>query len=484
MALLCLGLSHHTAPAEVRERHAFPAACNLEALTALRDYEAILEAAIISTCNRLEIYAEVADGDVGVLQLKQFLTNFRHGSIAYDLAPYLYTLHGDAAAEHLFRVSTGLDSMLIGDAEVLGQVKDAYAQARRAGSLGKTLHRLFRQALIVGKAARTKTAIGNESVSIATAAIAMAKQHVGALSGKRVLLVGAGKMGAIAAKRLKLDGATELIVANRTHERAHGLVSSLGIGQATDLGSLTDVLKCADVVITSTGAPHFVLTPVNVGEAMLARSGRAMFVIDIAVPRDVDPQVATIPNVRVVDIDTMTESVDVTLEHRRAAIPMVETIIALGVNDFNLWYRSRPAIPIISSLARKAEVIRSAEVERLLARCPELNRRQRERVTGMSLTIVSKLLHSVIAGIRSQAVSAGDEIDAQARLLDVLFDLRLDRSKFEQPYWPPEVTPGVPIIPLERSLTEPWEEEEDLRSAGRMATAPEPAQVRSKGVGG
>ena len=246
MPLVCLGLSHHTAPAEVRERHAFPAARVAEALIALRDYEAVREAALISTCNRLEIYAELEDEGLGVLQLKEFLGNFRHSGIAYDIDPYLYVLHGSAAIEHLFRVSTGLDSMLIGDAEVLGQVKDAYRQARRARSLGKTLHRVFHEALSAGKAARSQTAIGTESVSVATAAIAMAKQHVGSLQGKNVLVIGAGKMGQTAAKRLKLEGAAELIVANRTHERARSLVRSLGVGQAIELDSLVDALKLAD----------------------------------------------------------------------------------------------------------------------------------------------------------------------------------------------------------------------------------------------
>ena len=172
MPLVCLGLSHHTAPVEVRERHAFPAHRMGEALIALRDYEAVREAVMVSTCNRLEIYAELEDYETGVTQLKQFLTNFRHGDVS-DMSSYMYTLLGSQAIDHLFRVSTGLDSMLIGEAEILGQVKDAYIQAQRARSLGKTLHTLFREALNAGKAARTQTAIGDDSVSVATAAVAM-----------------------------------------------------------------------------------------------------------------------------------------------------------------------------------------------------------------------------------------------------------------------------------------------------------------------
>jgi glutamyl-tRNA reductase len=435
MPLVCLGLSHHTAPAEVRERHSFPPARVGEALIALRDYEAVREAAIISTCNRLEIYAELEDTELGLLQLKEFLVNFRHGGMAYDMEPYLYVMHGNDAIEHLFRVSTGLDSMLIGDAEVLGQVKDAYRQARRARSLGKTLHRVFNEALGAGKAARSKTVIGNESVSIATAAIAMAKVHVGDLHGKSVLVIGAGKMGKTAAKRLKIEGAEEILIANRTHERARELVSDLGIGQAVELGSLVDALKVADVVITSTGASHFVLTPGNVAEAMLARPERPLFVIDVAVPRDVDPEVARIPGVALVDIDRMGETVDVTLEHRRAAIPLVETIIADHLSIFDVWYRSRAAIPVISSLSQKAESIRSAEVERVLGRCPGLSERERILIAGMSLTIVSRLLHSVITKIRDDASAEAAEVQARTRLIDELFELRLDEAKLQAEPW-------------------------------------------------
>ncbi|HMD02054.1 MAG TPA: glutamyl-tRNA reductase, partial [Candidatus Baltobacteraceae bacterium] len=195
MPLVCLGLSHKTAPVEVRERHAFPASKMAEALVALRDYTAVREAAMLSTCGRLEIYAELDDYEAGVEQIKSFLRNFRHGDVQHDMASYMYTLLGAQAIEHLFRVATGLDSMLLGEAEILGQIKEAYVQGQKAGSLGKTLHSLFREALKAGKAARTQTHIGGESVSVATAAVDLAKQTLGDLHGKTVLVVGAGKMG-------------------------------------------------------------------------------------------------------------------------------------------------------------------------------------------------------------------------------------------------------------------------------------------------
>ncbi len=430
MPLVCLGLSHHTAPVEVRERHAFPPQRMGEALVALRDYEAVREALMLQTCGRLEIYAELEDYEVGVAQVRAFLGNFRHGDVS-DMDSYMYTLLGSQAVEHLFRVSTGLDSMLIGEAEILGQVKDAFVQAQRARSLGKTLHTLFREALQAGKDARTYTAISGASTSIASAAARCAKEHVGELRGKTVLVVGTGKMGALAARRLKAEGANDVVVLNRTHKRAREVAAELGaVARVAEMPGLIAALQEADVVVTSTGASHFVLTPGNVAEAMLARPGRSLFVIDIAVPRDVDPEVARIPGVGVVDIDGLKGIVDVTLEKRRESIPLVEEIVGTHAGRFRAWYQSRVAVPVIASLTRKAEAIRQAEVERLFARCPQLTERERGLITGMSRTIVSKLLHSAIVRIRDKAVENRAEALTHAKILDELFDLRavLERS--------------------------------------------------------
>jgi glutamyl-tRNA reductase len=424
MPLVCLGLSHHTAPVEVRERHAFPPHRMGEALIALRDYEAVREALMLQTCGRLEIYAELEDYEVGVGQLKSFLGNFRHGDVS-DMDSYMYTLLGTQAIEHVFRVSTGLDSMLIGEAEILGQVKDAYVQAQRARSLGKTLHTLFRSALEAGKAARTQTWISSDSTSLATAAVACAKEHVGDLAGRTALIVGAGKMGALAARRLKAEGATDIVLLNRSHKRAQNVADELGeIARTADMPGLVEALKTADVVVTSTGASHFVLTPGNLAEAMLARPDRPLFIVDIAVPRDVDPDAARIPGVGIVDVDALKDVVDVTLEKRREAIPLVEEIIAEHVERFQQWYQSRVAIPVIASLTQKAESIREAELERLFARLPDLGERERMLITGASLTIVSKLLHSAIVRIRDKAVENRAEALTHVKMLDELFELQ------------------------------------------------------------
>jgi glutamyl-tRNA reductase len=423
--VVCIGLSHHTAPVEVRERHAFPASRMAEALVALRDYEAVREAVMLQTCGRLEIYAEIDDYEAGVTQLKSFLSNFGHRSTEYDIESFLYTLLGRQAIEHLFRVSTGLDSMLIGEAEILGQVKEAYAQAQHARSLGKTLHRLFREALNAGKTARSQTRIGDESVSVATAAVEAAKSHLGSLQGKAVVVIGAGNMGRIAVKRLRREGADRLIVTNRSMSRARDLIAEAGFGEAIEMPGLVEALAAADLVVTSTGASHFVVTRDGVAEAMARRPDRPLFIVDIAVPRDAEPEVATIPGVTLIDIDGLKTAVDEKLEIRRESIPEVEEIIDEYIARFGAWYQARVAVPVISTLTQKAEAIRTAELERLFARCPDLTERERLLIAGMSMTIVSKLLHSVILKIREKATSNAAEALSHARVLDELFELNL-----------------------------------------------------------
>jgi glutamyl-tRNA reductase len=401
-----MGLSHNTAPVDVRESHAFPAHKMGEALIALRDYGAVKEALMLQTCGRLEIYAELEDYEEGVGQIRQFLGNFRHGGVE-DMDSYMYTLLGSQAIDHLFRVSTGLDSMLIGEAEILAQVKDAFVQGQRAQSLGKTLHALFREAINAGKSARTQTDIGGQSVSIATAAVNFAIAHVGDLRGTSVVVVGAGKMGSLVARRLKAEGCREIRVLNRA-----------------DMHDIVPAVANADIVVTSTGAQTFVLTMENVAAAMRGRSNRPLFIVDIAVPRDCDPDVASIEGVSVVDVDGLRGVVDVTLERRREAIPMVEEIIAEHTERFHNWYQSRVAVPVISSLVQRAESLRERELERLFARCPDLTDRERMLITGMSLTIISKLLHSAITKIRDKAIVNRAEALTDARMLNDLFDLR------------------------------------------------------------
>jgi glutamyl-tRNA reductase len=362
--------------------------------------------------------------------------------MAYDLESYLYTLLGRQAVEHLLRVSTGLDSMLIGEAEILGQVKDAYIAAQQARSLGKTLHRLFREAMGAGKAARSQTSIGDESTSIATAAIEMAQNEFGTLRDRNVVLIGAGKMARTAAKRLRGEGTQNLVVTNRTGKNAQDVVNDLGFGHAVELPGLLDALTSADIVVASTGSPQFVLTPEIVATAMARRPDHRLFVVDIAVPRDVHPDVARIPGVKLVDIDGLKTRVEQTLEGRREAIPFVEEIIGEYLERFSQWYQSRVAVPVIASLTKKAESIRTAELERLFSRCPALSEREKMLITGMSMTIISKLLHTVVTKIRDKAVSNHSDAIEHVRLLDELFELNLAEELAK-------IRPALPAVDVE-----------------------------------
>ncbi|MDE2572936.1 MAG: glutamyl-tRNA reductase [bacterium] len=422
MPLVCLGMNHRTAPVEVRERHAFPLSRAAEVLTALRDYSAVRECVMTSTCGRLEFYAELDDYELGVAQLKSFLTNFRHGDVG-DLDSYLYTHLGREAVLHLLRVATGLDSMVLGEAEILGQVKDAYVQAQHAGSAGKVLHRLFHEALQTGKAARTQTGIGADSASIGSAAVDLAREQMVSLAGKHVLVIGAGRMGTLVARRLRHERVGQIAVANRSYQRAEQVVLELGAGKAVAMPGIVSVLADADIVITSTGASHFILTPGNVGEAMARRPERPLCIIDIAVPRDADPECAQIPNVALNDIDALTSVVAEHIEARREHVPLVNEIIAEHVTRFQQWYQTRSAVPVISSLVEKAEEIRAREVTRLLQRCSELSEREKMLITSATMTIVSRLLHVPVTRIRELAATNQAEAMENVRVLGELFAL-------------------------------------------------------------
>jgi glutamyl-tRNA reductase len=425
MPIVCVGFSHHTAPVEVRESHAFPPSKMGEALVALRDYEAVREAAMLQTCGRLEIYAEVDDFEAGVTQITSFLSRFRHVDIGYDIESYLYTLLGRHAVDHLFRVATGLDSMLIGEAEILGQVKDAYVQAQRAQSLGTSLHRLFRDAINAGKTARAQTRIGEQSSSIATAAVEMAKTKLGTLQGADVLVLGTGRMARAAVRRLRQEGAGHVSIASRSVSRAQDVAEELGAVRPVEMGELVEALSTSDVVVTATGAAEFVLQYDDVARAMQHRPQRPLFAIDVAVPRDADPSIAGIENVGLIDVDGLKSVVDEKLLVRRDAIPDVEEIVGEVVDRFERWYRARDAMPIIATLTQKAEAIRVAELERLFARCPELSEREKLLITGLTMTLVSKLLHSVILKVRERATSDRAQALSYAQVLDDLFELDL-----------------------------------------------------------
>jgi len=417
MPVVLLGLSHRTAPLDVRDRHAVPTHRLAETLSALREYSAIREAAILSTCNRLEIYADVETYETGVAQLKEFLTAYRQMAVE-DFDKYLYTMLGAEAVEQLFRVASGLDSMLIGEPQILSQVKDALRLADSAGSMGPHLARLFRAALQTGKEARSQTAIGRDVVSLGAAAVELASNHC-EIARARCAVIGAGRMGTVVAKHLRARDARSLTIVNRTQRRAAALARQVHATTAP-LADLPRVLAAHDLVITAIGSGAYIVLEPMVRAAVEERQRAPLLLVDIGVPRDVEPSAALLAGVVIYSIEDLREVVDRTLEGRRGEIPHVEAIVAAHVASYLDWYRTRGAAPLIASLRRKAEDIRAAEIRRLFDRMPELDETQRQMVVAASVSIINRLLHGPVTRLR-ESVAQGPDAD-RTQLAEALLD--------------------------------------------------------------
>ena len=429
MPIVVLGISHKTAPPDVRNRHAFPSERIAHALSALRDYDGIREAAILATCNRLEVYADVPDYETGVGELKDFLTTYRGMRVA-DFDKYLYTLLGADAVAQLFRVVTGLDSMLLGEAEIVAQVKSAHAAALAAGTAGAHLGRLFRAALRVGKLARTQTHIGRDVVSLGAAAVELASRRI-ALATATALVIGAGKMGATVARHLRARGVRELHIANRTLSRAARIAAELD-AHAHPIEEAAAVAASCDLVMSAVGSGRFILQAGDVRSIMARRAHRALLVVDIAVPRDVEPIAAAVEGVTMYELADMRQIVEENLGARRNAIPAVEAIIDDHAGEFMRWYQSRAAAPLIAGLRTRAEAIRVAEIAKLFDRHPDLDEQQRAAIVATSLSILKKLLHAPTVRLRETAADSAAWDGTSA--LDDLFDLATMEKQIERQF--------------------------------------------------
>jgi len=434
-----LGLSHRTAPPHIRDRHSFPPERVVEALGALHDYPEIREAAIVATCNRLEIYAEVHELEDGVAQIKEFLTTYRSMRVE-DFDKYLYTMLGAEAVEQLLRVSCGLDSMLVGEAEILAQVKSALRAAQHAGTAGSIMERLFRKGLESGKRARTETGIGGDAVSLGSAAVELAARHID-LRSARALVVGAGKMGSIVARHLRARNVADLVIANRTIARAKQLAAELA-GHAAELSALPALLADADLVISAIGAGTTQISSHALTERMRARKNAPLLIIDVATPRDVEPEAGEIEGVSLYELSDLRTVVEMHLKRRRAHMPAVEAIVAENTRAFMRWYRSRAAAPLIADLRRRAESVRAAEIQKLFERLPELHERERALIESTSLAIVNRLLHAPVTKLRESLADRAEE-QTETATLQALLDLdglhrSLERGLRETLAPPPE----------------------------------------------
>jgi glutamyl-tRNA reductase len=417
MNLQLLGVNHRTAPVDVRERLAIPESKLPQALQQLMTLPGVNEALILSTCNRVEIVAHTANGSTDLRHfLKQY---FEVDPTPYE--PHLYEFRQDDAVRHVFRVASSLDSMVVGEPQILGQVKEAYATARAAGTVQSYLDLLLTRAFAVAKRVRTETAVGSSSVSVASVAVELAGKIFGSLEGKHVCIVGAGKMSELAARHLVAQGAGPVFVANRTYERACALAQRFG-GQGIKFDKLYDHCERADVVITSTGAPVTIFKREHGARFLAKRRNRPMFFIDLAVPRDVDPEMSKLDGIFVYDIDDLQEAVSSHVESRKKEAEHAESIIQTEVERFHARLQTLHVVPTIVSLQDQFETIRQAELDRVRGRLGKLTPEQEMAVEALTHGIVNKIMHTPIRSLKSAA--AGPEMTTIIETFRKIFDLR------------------------------------------------------------
>lgn len=412
-----IGVNHKTAPVEVRERLVLPESRLPEACKRLTEYPGIEEGMILSTCNRVELLAKTTNGSA---DLRGFVRDYFQVNPA-EIERHLYEYREQDAVRHVFRVTSSLDSMVVGEPQILGQVKEAYAVARAVGSVYSQLDSLLTRAFAVAKRVRTETAVGSSAVSVASVAVELAKKIFGSLHGKHVYLVGAGKMSELAARHLLAHGAASIFVANRTYDRATALAKKFN-GQAIQFDQLYNTCDRADIVITSTGAPHAIFRREH-GEAFLARRrNRPMFFIDIAVPRDVDPGLNKLDGIFVYDIDDLQQAVSAHVADRKKEAERAEAIVKVEVERFQARLQTLDVVPTIVSLQDHLETIRQAEIDRVRGRLGELNPDQELAVEALTRGIINKIMHTPISTLKTAARES--EATTVVELVRRLFNLQ------------------------------------------------------------
>ncbi len=391
MHITLIGISHKTAPVAVRERFAFSPEELPKALPRFGG-----AAVLLSTCNRTEVYL-TAHHPIAAGSVIALLRELKGGADVPDDA--FYHLAGNDAARHLFRVAAGIESMVLGEAEILGQVRVAFSAATAANTHNAVLSQLFHEAIRVGRRARSETQIGRHAVSVSSTAVALAKRTLGELSSRTVLVVSAGEAGKLAARNLAKHGASRLLVTSRNRNRARELAADLG-GEPVAFDRLGAAMAEADIVISSSAAPDFLIGTREVRQALASRDGRPLLLIDIAVPRDVDPAVRELPQVHLYDIDDLKAVVEENRNSRRQEVASVERIIDEGLARFTAWLRARGVVPTVAALRERADTVREAELARTLRRLPDLTVKERAAVEAMANALIKKLLHDPIGRLK------------------------------------------------------------------------------------
>ena len=400
MELLVVGLNHKTAPIEIRECLAFPEDKMEEALSKVYTLPSLKENMILSTCNRVEVYAAIRETEKAIHELKEFLSQY-HGIALKEFEKSLFYHVGEEAVRHIFRVASSLDSMVVGEPQILGQIKDAYDISQQAKTSGLILHRLLHRAFHVAKRVRTETKIGNSAVSISFVAVELAKKIFGTLEKKSVLLIGAGEMSELAAQHLVAGGVEKVLVTNRTHERAVALAQQFK-GEAIPLDEMSFGLKKADIVISATDAPQYLIWHDQVSKVMKDRKQKPIFFIDIADPRDIDPKVGDIENAYLYNIDDLQKVVNDNIHDRKKEAERAETIVQDEVAKFVIWYRSLEVTPTIVALRNKFEEIRKRELEKTFSLHPTFSEKERKSLEAMTSAIINKILHDPLTLLKKK----------------------------------------------------------------------------------
>lgn len=409
MDILLLGLNYKTAPVEIREKFTFSDDGTARALHLLSQTKSIAECIILGTCNRTEIYVVCDQANVGRDYTRRFLAEW-FGVSKESFKDHLYIKENEQAIDHLFRVSSGLDSMVMGETQILGQVRDAFLLAQQHQTTGTVFNTLFKQAITFAKRAHTETAIGQNAVSVSYAAVELGKKIFGSFAGKSVLIVGAGKMSELTAKHLHANGSEQVLVANRTLERAQLLAEKFN-GDACTMEQLPEALLAADIVISSTGANGYVLGKKELAPIMKQRKHRPLFMVDIAVPRDLNPDLHELDNVYLYDIDDLEGIVASNVAERSREADRLEGMIAEEIVAFTTWYQTLGVAPLIAALREKALTIHGEAMQKIENKLPALSERELHIIRKTTKGIVNQLMHDPVVRLKEMAATQnGDEV--------------------------------------------------------------------------
>ena len=414
MKVFVAGLNHKIADVDVREKLAFSGPKLEEGLTKFKELSGVEEAIILSTCNRVELYANVSDALTASESIKDFLSQF-HGIKRGSLDNALYIYDDTNAVRHVFRVASSLDSMVVGEPQILGQLKGAFDLALSKKTTGVLLNKLMKKAISVAKRVRTETKIAENAVSISFAAVELAKKIFTDLSKRVFMLLGAGEMAELAAKHLITSGVNEVLVSNRTYDRACDLAKEFN-GRPVKFDEFIQEMVRSDIVICSTGAPDYILTKNQMQKVMRERKQRQVFIIDISVPRNIDPGINDLDNVYLYNVDDLQGVVDANMFERQKEAEKAEKIIEEEIDTFLKWQSSLDSVPTIVALREKAEEIKKEELDKLLHKIPEIGEKEREAIEYMASALVNKLIHPPTAALK-EASEDKDAIVATIRRL-------------------------------------------------------------------